>query len=390
MVAPVSRRVSREDRAHLLRAATLAEGGRFAVEPNPPVGCVLVRRGRVVGEGFHRAYGGPHAEVEAIAAAGPRARGATAYVSLEPCSTSGKTRPCVDALVKAGVARVVFAVRDPWPRHRGRAKALLAAHGIACVEDAFPAAAGLLDAFRGALARTRPWVVVKWASSLDGRVSPREGEGGRLSGPEATRFVHELRGRVEAVAVGVGTVLVDDPRLTCRLPTGPPHGRPQPIAVVFDSRLSIPLRSRLVAGARRRPLVVFCARPNARRARALGRAGAIVIAAPARGGRVDLAVALRLLRELGVRRLLVEGGPTLAGALVGDRLVDQVAAIVAPVLLGGSGAPPALAGTGVGALARAPRLDPVRARSLGRDVLVEGFVAASAGTPARVSAASRS
>jgi diaminohydroxyphosphoribosylaminopyrimidine deaminase/5-amino-6-(5-phosphoribosylamino)uracil reductase len=393
-----------EDARFLEEAVALAEAGRFAVEPNPLVGCVLVRGGRVVGRGRHRAWGGAHAEVEAVADAGRAARGATAYVSLEPCTTTGKTGPCSEALARAGVARVVFAVRDPDPRHGGRAARALRRRGIRCDGPAPSAAAeALLAPFRRALSLRRPWVVAKWAASLDGRTAPRAGAGGRITGTAAERWVHDLRGRVEAVAVGVETVLVDDPRLDCRRPGGPPDGRPQPAAVVFDSTLRLPLDANVVTGASpARRLVVVTTRGHERKAEALrARDGVVVVeTSPGPDGRADPVAGLRALRRIGVRRLLVEGGAVLTGALLRRGLVDQVAAFSAPLLLGGDGAPPALAGTGVSDVTLAPRLEHARVRRVGGDVLVEGYVvpaaprgrrpAARARAGARVSAAARS
>jgi diaminohydroxyphosphoribosylaminopyrimidine deaminase / 5-amino-6-(5-phosphoribosylamino)uracil reductase len=365
------------DRVYLREALAQAEVGRFAVEPNPLVGCVIVAKGRVVGRGGHRAYGGPHAEVEALARAGRAARGGVAYVSLEPCSRAGKTAPCTDALLSAGVSRVVFAARDPNPENAGRAARTLSRGGVPARSSTLPEAKALLAPFRRALALGRPWVIAKWAMSLDGRIAPRAGAGGRLTGVHAERWLHDLRGRVEAVAVGAETVLVDDPRLDCRRPGGPPNGRPQPFAVVFDSTLRIPLDSALVRGASAtRRVLVLTTRGHDRKAAALRAVpGVEVIETKAsREGRVDLAGGLRALHRRGVRRLLVEGGAVLTGALLRRGLVDQVAVWATPVLLGADGAPTALAGTGFTDLARAPRLSRTRVRSLGDDVLVEGYV----------------
>lgn len=365
------------DRAFLLEAAALAERGRFRVEPNPVVGAIVVQGGRVVGRGWHRAYGGPHAEVEALRAAGPRARGGVAYVTLEPCSTHGKTPPCVEALARAGVARVVFAERDPNPAHGAKAARVLRAAGIRVDGPVgSDATRALLTPFRRWLEAGRPWVIAKWAMSMDGRTSPAEGEGGALSGPRSARLVHDLRGRVEAVAVGVGTVLADDPRLTCRRPGGPPHGRPQPLAVVFDSALRTPIDANVVReSSPERPLLLFTARPHTSKARALAaRPGVAVVPAAGADGRVDLALALDALHAVGVRRLLLEGGGTLAGAFVRAGLVDQVAALLAPRLLGGKDAPLPLVATGIDDLALAPRLDPMRVRRVGDDVWIDGLV----------------
>lgn len=366
------------DRRFLLQAIALAEKGRLAVEPNPPVGCVLVRDGRVVGRGWHRAYGGAHAEVRAIREAGRRARGATAYVSLEPCSTHGKTPPCLPALVAAGVSRVVWAASDPNPSHRGRATALLRRAGVRVRASAARAEGeALLGEFRRSLSLSRPWVILKWAASLDGRISPRRGASARLSGPASWRWLHELRGRVEAVAVGVETVRIDDPRLDCRLEGGPPQGRPQPTAVVFDSRLRIPLDGELVRGASpERPLLVLSTRPPKGRVKGpLSRPGIeVVVVRSGPDGRVSLVAALEALHRRGVRRMLVEGGAVLAGALLREGLVDQVAAVIVPRLLGGETAPPVLFDTGFDDLLSAPHLSRFRTRRLGDDVLLEAVV----------------
>ncbi len=366
-----------DDRRFLTEAVRLARRGRFRVEPNPPVGAVVVRAGRVVGRGWHRAYGGPHAEVEALRVAGVAARGATLYASLEPCSTHAKTPPCVDAAAAAGVARVVWAERDPDPRNGGRADRALRAAGITAHGPVpVPGSETLLDRFREGLARARPWVLWKWASSLDGRVSPAAGRGGTLSGPASMALLHEIRGRVEGVAVGVGTVLVDDPQLTCRRRGGPPHGRPQPAAVVLDTHARTPRSSRLVASplAGRR-VWILVGDASSRRARALAAMpGVEVVEVAVRGGHLDPAAALAALHTRGVRRLLLEGGPRVAGAFLAAGLVDQVAALLTPRLLGADGAPTALAGTPFDDLARAPTLTDLRVRRVGGDVLIEGYV----------------
>src|SRR5262245_27913188 len=226
------------DRERLRRAIALAAKGRFRVEPNPTVGCVLAKDGRVVGEAWHDGYGGPHAEVRALAVAGEAARGATAFVSLEPCSRHGKTPPCTDALLAAGVARVVYAAADPNPGEGGRSAGLLSARGVTVEGPALPAEGEVAVArFRRALALGRPWTILKWAMSADGRIAARRGAGGRITGPRAEAEVHELRGRCDAVLVGRGTLDADDPRLTCRLAGGPPDGRRQPLRVWVTRRL---------------------------------------------------------------------------------------------------------------------------------------------------------
>lgn len=384
--------LTRADLLYLREAIVLAERGRHAVEPNPLVGCVVVRGGKVVGRGWHEAYGGPHAEVVALRSAGRRARGATVYVSLEPCTTHGKTPPCLEALVAAGVTRVAWASRDPDPRHGGKAKKALEAAGIEARGPMLPTEGDqALSSFRRALSLDRPWVVLKWASSLDGRVAPAHGTGGRISGVEAQAWLHDLRGRVDAICVGVETVIVDDPLLTCRAPTGPTL-KVQPAAVVFDTSLRTPIDARLVReSSPARPLFLVsgsrAATPRGRRlARHVGVFPLGYRAGP--DGRPDAAAALRDLRLLGFRRILVEGGPTLAGALLSRGLVDQVAVVLAPTLLGGDGSPTALHGTPFDDLDTAPRLEHVHARRLGDDLLVEGSVNVREARVARRRAAS--
>ena len=368
------------DRTH--RALRLARKGFFAVEPNPPVGCVIERgEAGIVGEGWHAAFGGPHAEVAALRLAADRAKGATAYVSLAPCGQHGKTPPCADALIQAGIQRVVYAAPDPSPVEQDAGLDRLRRAGIDVegpVEALRSEADALLGRFRHALGRSRPWVALKWAMSLDGRIAPRIGAGGAISGPRARVLTHEWRGGADAVAVGVGTVLSDDPLLTCRLEGGPPHGRAQPRRVVFDPDLRTPVDGRLAMDAYATP-VVLVAGPEAPRDRrkALEAAGCHIevvdLKAPQR---LDLEAALECLGALGIRRLLVEGGAQIHGSFLREGLADQVAAFVAPLLLGGPKAVPAVEGAGFEDLAHAPRLEDVMWRRLGDDLLLQGYLPA--------------
>jgi diaminohydroxyphosphoribosylaminopyrimidine deaminase/5-amino-6-(5-phosphoribosylamino)uracil reductase len=373
--------LSEQDLARLRRAIALAPKGRFSVEPNPLVGCVLEKEGRVVGEAWHAAYGGPHAEAAALALAGEEARGATAFVSLEPCADhpAKKTPSCARALVEAGIARVVYAAADPSPAQGGRGSALLEAAGLEVEGPALPdEAAPLLEASQAASARARPWVILKWAMSADGRISPAAGKGGRISGEKAQRHSHELRGRSEAVAVGVETVLTDDPHLNCRLAGGPPDGRPQPLRVIFDSALRTPRFSRLASSARESPVLALSARGDPAARRALEERGVEVHEVAGASGRVDLDAALAYLhRERGVRRLLVEGGARLHGAFLRAGLADQATVFVAPTILGARGAPAAVEDSGFTDLATAPRLEEATWRRLGEDLLLQGYLGVS-------------
>lgn len=366
--------MSADDLARLRRALALAAKGRMRVEPNPIVGCVLVRDEQVVGEGWHDGFGGPHAEVRALRVAGEQARGATAYVSLEPCSRQGKTPPCTDALVQAGVVRVVYAAGDPDPLEGGRSTTLLRAAGVLVEGPGLPAEAEpALARFRQGLALDRPWTLLKWAMSADGRSAPRRGVGGRLSGPRALEALHELRGRVDAILVGRGTLDADDPRLTCRLPGGPPDGRAQPLRVVVTRRLE-GLASRRLFAEGGGPVLVATDRADGPGARELGERAVSVEAVGSDGRGVDLACLLSRLRARGVRRLLVEGGARLHGALLTAGLADQVQVDVAPLLLGGEDAQPAVLGTPWEDATTAPRLHEVTWRKVGDDLLLSGFV----------------
>jgi diaminohydroxyphosphoribosylaminopyrimidine deaminase/5-amino-6-(5-phosphoribosylamino)uracil reductase len=348
-----------------------AREGQFRVEPNPTVGAVVLdASGEVAGRGAHLAYGAPHAEIAALTDAGPRARGGTVVVTLEPCAhTAKKTPPCVPALVAAGVARVVAGVADPNPATGGRASAALAAAGIAyecgVLEERCRAA---IARYAAHLSSTRPWVIAKWASSLDGRIADADWASRWISGPAARSWVFWTRAACDAVVVGSETVLRDDPSL---LPGPEQWGGP--LRVVLDSRLRTPPSAKLVATARRTATLVVTVRgADAARRRALEAAGAQVAEVPAAAdGRVDVSEAFQELHRRGVRRALLEAGGTLQAACLRAGVVDHVAAFVAPVVLGGAGPSP-FEGEGwpIGA---APRLEEVRITPVVGDALIEGY-----------------
>jgi diaminohydroxyphosphoribosylaminopyrimidine deaminase / 5-amino-6-(5-phosphoribosylamino)uracil reductase len=341
------------------RALDLARRGWGHTAPNPMVGAVLVRDGVIVGEGYHAAYGGDHAEVYALRQAGVLARGATAYVTLEPCAHVGHTPPCVDALISAGIKRVVMAVRDPNPIARGGLDRLAAA-GIETTVGIEQAAARELNApFFYSLASDRPWVTLKLAVSLDGAVADRLGTPGRLTGEAALHEVHRMRAGADAVAVGIGTVLADDPLLTVRHAEMP---RTPPLRVVFDRRARLPLESRLVRSIADAALLVVATTPDPTRASALAAAGVTVLAAP------TIDDALRGLRERGIRSLLLEGGPELAGAFLARAVVDRLVIFQAPVILG-EGAKPAFGFAPTATVTTGRRLAVVDQRSVGTDFM---------------------
>lgn len=363
----------RIDLAFLERAGALAERGRYTVSPNPMVGAVVVRGGRVVGEGFHRRAGGPHAEVAALRAAGAKARGADLYLTLEPCVHRGRTPACAPVVVASGVRRVVVAAKDANPLVAGRGIAALRRAGL----DVVLAPARFRRAeeernekFRAAIVRRRPFVLAKWASSLDGRIASARGESRWITGEPARRRALALREEYDAVLVGAGTVGADDPRLTRRLGRagGLPHRR-----IVLDGKLRVAESARVLRG--RGAIVVTAAPASHPKARRLKTRGVEVWSLPGRApGRVDLGRLLDALGSAGMTSLMVEGGAETLGAFLEARLVDRIAVFLAPSLLGGRGALGAVGGRGF-ALADAAVVRGLRLERLGGDVLATGRLA---------------
>ncbi len=321
--------VSLLDAGHMARALELARRGLWTTDPNPRVGCVIADGESVIAEGWHERAGGPHAEAVALAAAGSRARGTTAYVTLEPCCHQGRTPPCADAMIAAGVARVVYAMRDPNPRVGGGGIARLAAAGISVEGGVLEREARELNpGFVSRMERGRPWVVVKLTASLDGGTALPGGESRWITGQEARQDVQQLRARSSAVLTGSGTVLADDPRLDVQLP----GVTRQPLRVVLDSQLRISPQARIVAPPGQ--LLVLCATEDPEHAAALRAAGAeVAVVAPAAGG-IDLAAALALLAARDINEVLAECGAGLAGALLSAGLADELVLYLAPVMLG--------------------------------------------------------
>lgn len=347
-----------------------AESALGTTSPNPAVGAVVVRDGRIVGRGRTQPPGEAHAEVMALRDAGEAARGATVYVTLEPCSHHGRTPPCVDALLAAGVAEVRYAIGDPDPQVSGRGDANLRAAGVRVkAGDGAPESSRLLEAYLHHRRTGRPLVIVKFAVSLDGRIAAASGDSRWVSGPEARAWAHRERTRLDAIAVGSNTVLVDDPELTAR-PDGvtDPH---QPLRVVLDSQGRIAPAARVLrnGGA----LVVTTAASSAAWRASVAAAGAEVLEVPAGpDGRVSLPALLDALGKRGVLSMLVEGGGTLLGAFFDQRLVGRLYAVIAPVIIGASNAPSAVAGVGAERMRDAPRLRDLTVERLGEDTLIAG------------------
>jgi len=362
------------DRDHLRRALLLAEGGRGRVSPNPLVGAVLVRDGKVIGEGFHAALGGLHAEraaLEDCRARGEDPRGATMYLTLEPCAHQGRQPPCVEAILTAGIGRVVIASDDPSEKAAGRGPGILRDGGVAVetAAGAEAAAARLLNQpFRKHARAGLPHVVLKLAMSLDGQTATAAGDSPWISGERSRELVHRWRGEHDAIAAGIGTVLADDPLLTARGP-----GARQPRRVVFDSTARLPLDSKLVSEAPEVPLVVVASRAAPRGATdALETAGAEVIVATGQNEPARVQSALDQLGALDppVTSVLLEGGPHLAGSFMDAGAIDEVRLFIAPLVLGGRTARDPLEGEGVDRVADALRALTLTCEPLAGDVLV--------------------
>jgi diaminohydroxyphosphoribosylaminopyrimidine deaminase/5-amino-6-(5-phosphoribosylamino)uracil reductase len=354
------------DHAMMARALRLAERGVYTTKPNPMVGCVVVRDGEVVGEGWHQRKGGPHAEVFALQAAGERARGATVYVTLEPCAHVGSTGPCADALIAAGVARVVGAMRDPFPQVDGNGFARLQAAGITVETGLMEAAARQLNrGFLSRIERGRPWLRVKLATSLDGRSALASGDSKWISGEPARRDVQRWRARSGAILTGAGTVLADDPLLTVRFDDMPEVDRDfvPPLRVILDPGLATVARGRVREGG---APTLYIHAADARMPRGVE---AQHVHVDVREGRFDLDAVLRLLAARGINEVQVEAGATLAGAFLAAGLVDELLLYVAPVMLG-ERARPLFEGLHVDAMTERLEMRIVETRRIGRDVRV--------------------
>jgi diaminohydroxyphosphoribosylaminopyrimidine deaminase/5-amino-6-(5-phosphoribosylamino)uracil reductase len=357
------------DEQHMARAIELARRGEGFVEPNPMVGCVLVRDGACLGEGWHRGYGGPHAEIEALRSCRVDPAGATLYVTLEPCCHHGKTPPCTDAILRAGIARVVVGQVDPFPAVAGRGLELLRQAGVwVDVGVLAEAAAALVAPFRMLVALGRPWILAKWAMTLDGKLASRTGHSRWISNERSRELTHHLRGRVDAIMVGRHTADIDDPLLTAR-----PAGPRQATRIVVDTLARLSPHSQLVQTARTTPVLIATgetADPDRRQV--LEDAGCEVLVCPG----ADPAERLEyLVFELGRRRwtnLLVEGGSRLLGSLFDRHWIDEVHVFLAPKLVGGEMAPGPVAGQGLAEIPPRASLTSPHIELLGEDVYISG------------------
>ncbi|MEN8164498.1 MAG: bifunctional diaminohydroxyphosphoribosylaminopyrimidine deaminase/5-amino-6-(5-phosphoribosylamino)uracil reductase RibD [Acidobacteriota bacterium] len=364
---------SDDDRRWMERALTIARLGEGRTAPNPPVGAVLVNTGKIVGEGFHAKAGEPHAEIFALRQAGDRARGAVAYVTLEPCAHHGRTPPCTEALIRAGVARVVIGCEDPNPRVQGGGAHLLEAAGIDVQSGLCKIECRRLIApFAHHVSTGRPFTTLKAAVTLDGKTATSTGQSQWISSEPARQEAHRLRNSVDAIMVGIDTAIEDDPKLTTR---GIEDGR-DPLRVVVDSTLRLPLESAILHVASPSPTLIATTgkAPQARIDAARATGAEVVVFEGDDDSRVDLEALWKALGEREVQHLLVEGGATLNQAVLESGLAQRMMVILCPLMLGGDDAPGIFRGRGVGKLNDAVRLTGLRARPCGPDVIIEGEV----------------
>jgi len=353
-------------------ALELAARARGRTSPNPMVGACVVKDGQIVGCGFHRRAGAPHAEVHALQDAGEQAKGATLYVNLEPCCHHGRTGPCTEAVIKAGIARVVVAMADPNPLVAGKGIRTLQEAGIDVTMGVLEEEARELnEVFIKYITTGLPFVVAKAAVSLDGKIATRTGRSKWITGEAARAYGHRLRDWYDAIMVGIGTVLADDPSLTTRLPGG---GGRDPVRVIVDSKARTPLKARVLTQSSGAPtLIATTAVASPDRVELLRQAGAKVLVAGA-GPRVDLAALLKILVQEGITSVLIEGGAAIHGSALAERIVDKAVWFIAPKIIGGREAPGAVGGEGVNDPAEAAELEQLKISRLGPDLCVEGYL----------------
>ena len=360
------------DETFMEMALDLAEQGRGWTSPNPMVGAVIVKNGKVVGKGFHQAAGGPHAEIHALNEAAGEAKGATLYVSLEPCNHTGRTPPCTEAILKSGIKRVVAGMRDPNPKVTGGGLAYLESQGleisVGVCEDACHR---INEAFIKYATTSYPFVILKCAATLDGCIATRSGDSRWITNPLSRQFVHEIRHAVDAIMVGIGTVLKDDPRLTTRI-----DGRKtkDPMRIVLDTHLSIPENARILHLSSESDTILVCgdsAPPEKRKK--LEALGTRFLTLGTQGGQIDLAALLRELGKMDITSLLIEGGSRVNGSALRKGIVDKVYMFYAPKLCGGEGIP-ICAGPGVEVMKQCINLVDTAVHRFADDVMIEGYV----------------
>lgn len=355
------------------RALELASKGRGRVNPNPMVGAVIVKNDQIIGEGFHEFFGGNHAEVNALNMAGENAKGAEIYVTLEPCSHFGKTPPCALALVKAGIKKVIIAMKDPNPIVSGRGIKILRDNGIevvvgVCCEEAVK----LNEIFIKYIVTKKPYVVMKTAATLDGKISTVTGESRWISSEASREYVHHLRNNMMGIMVGIGTVIADDPLLTTRIEG---ENCKSPIAIIVDSKLRLPMDSKILGTLKQRKIIIgVTEEADEAKARRLEEMGVSIIKTPLKNGRVDLNFLMTKIGEAGIDSILLEGGSTLNFSCLQEKIVDKVMCFIAPIILGGEKATTSVGGSGIKLLSEAARVSNIKLKNIGQDILIEGYI----------------
>lgn len=360
------------DEKYMALAFKLAEKGRGKVEPNPMVGAVLVKDDEIIGKGYHQVFGGAHAEIHAIHEGKANCKGATLYVSMEPCAHYGKTAPCADAIIKSGITKVVTTVIDPNPITSGKGIQKLKEAGIQVTLGVMESHATRLNSpFFKLMQKGLPYVIVKWAMSLDGKIATHTGDSRWITSEESRAYAHKIRGQVDGILVGINTVLRDDPLLTCRLEGGRSPGR-----IIVDSHAVLPLRSRILNTIHEAEIIV-AVNNNAPydRIEKLKQLGCTIIQTRDKGNRVDLMALFRKLGEMKLTNILVEGGSRVITSMIEERLADKVIVFIAPIIIGGNDAKSPILGKGVNTVDEAVKINEITVKSFSRDIVIEGILA---------------
>jgi diaminohydroxyphosphoribosylaminopyrimidine deaminase / 5-amino-6-(5-phosphoribosylamino)uracil reductase len=364
--------MSKEDIRWMKRALKLAPAGEGWVNPNPLVGAVLVKEGQIIGEGYHEHFGGPHAEVNAIANAQSSIEGSTLYLTLEPCIHQGKTPPCAPLIAEKGITRVVIALTDPNPLVNGKGADYLRKQGIRVDTGIMEnVAARQNEVFIKYITTGLPFVILKTAMTLDGKIATVTNASRWITGETSRRFVHRMRNRYSAVMVGIDTVIYDDPMLNCRLNL---KDKRDPLKVIVDSKLRLPLQAKVLANEPQLALVATTKQASPGKIKEIERTGAQVIICPEREGRVDLVYLVKTLGALEIDSIMIEGGSTLAFSALKDGLIDKVVSFVAPKLLGGEKAPSPLGGLGIENMEDAVRIVDWSVSKMKDDLRIEGWI----------------
>ncbi|HWR44793.1 bifunctional diaminohydroxyphosphoribosylaminopyrimidine deaminase/5-amino-6-(5-phosphoribosylamino)uracil reductase RibD [Sporomusa sp.] len=359
------------DEYYMRQALTIAQYAEGRTSPNPLVGAVIVNEGRIVGQGWHRQAGTPHAEIHALAQAGDLAKGATVYVTLEPCSHHGRTGPCADALIQAGVKKVVVAMTDPNPLVAGNGLTRLRSAGIDVVEGVLAAeAAKINEVFIKWIVTGMPWGVLKTAMSLDGKIAAYTGHSKWITCSAAREHVHKLRDTYDGILVGIGTVLADNPELTTRLPSTGQN----PVRIIVDSMARTPLSAKVVTDGQAQTIIAVSWAAPAERVEALRSRGVEVLTLEQTPTGIDLRHLFKILGERRITSVLVEGGAAINASVLAANLIDKVHCFIAPKILGGKNAPSPVGGMGIPAVDQAIMLEETTAESIGTDILITGYI----------------